>query len=101
MFNEWFKPAAFLEYPRGGSQAIVNALVRCAARAIDPPAPAQPCERPPVPAVFNKAATAFTAVAQSCTFSVTPSSPVHVLPLLGRWRCARAPRGSARAAAGA
>lgn len=33
MFNEWFKPAAFLEFPRGGSQAIVNALVRCSARA--------------------------------------------------------------------
>lgn len=29
MFNEWYKPAACLEFPRGGSQAIVNALVRC------------------------------------------------------------------------
>lgn len=53
MFNEWFKPAAFLEYPRGGSQAIVNALVRCGARAIDPPASARPCERPLVPAILN------------------------------------------------
>ena len=30
MFNEWYKPDACLEFPRGGSQAIVNALVRCA-----------------------------------------------------------------------
>ena len=28
MFNEWYKPASCLEFPRGGSQAIVQALVR-------------------------------------------------------------------------
>ena len=31
MFNEWYKPDACLEFPRGGSQAIVQALIRCAA----------------------------------------------------------------------
>lgn len=30
MFNEWYKPDACLEFPRGGSQAIVQALIRCA-----------------------------------------------------------------------
>ncbi len=29
MFNEWYQPNACLEFPRGGSQAIVQALVRC------------------------------------------------------------------------
>ncbi|BDA51137.1 Prolycopene isomerase, chloroplastic [Coccomyxa sp. Obi] len=28
MFNEWYRPDACLEFPRGGSQAIVQALVR-------------------------------------------------------------------------
>ena len=28
MFNEWYKPGSCLEFPRGGSQAIVGALVR-------------------------------------------------------------------------
>eukprot|EP01023_Acetabularia_acetabulum_P064585 TRINITY_DN8388_c0_g1_i2.p1 TRINITY_DN8388_c0_g1~~TRINITY_DN8388_c0_g1_i2.p1 ORF type:complete len:558 (+),score=98.33 TRINITY_DN8388_c0_g1_i2:101-1774(+) len=28
MFNEWYKPNATLEFPKGGSQAMVNALVR-------------------------------------------------------------------------
>ena len=28
MFNEWYRPGACLEFPRGGSQAMVNALVR-------------------------------------------------------------------------
>ena len=31
MFNEWYRPDCCLEFPRGGSQAIVQALVRCAA----------------------------------------------------------------------
>ena len=30
MFNEWYRPDCCLEFPRGGSQAIVQALVRCA-----------------------------------------------------------------------
>lgn len=29
MFQEWFKPGATLEFPKGGSQAMVQALVRC------------------------------------------------------------------------
>ena len=29
MFNEWYRPNSSLEFPRGGSQAMVNALVRC------------------------------------------------------------------------
>ena len=37
MFNEWYKPDACLEFPRGGSQAIVNALVRCAGPTMHPP----------------------------------------------------------------
>jgi phytoene dehydrogenase-like protein len=28
MFNEWYKPRSVLEFPLGGSQALVNALVR-------------------------------------------------------------------------
>ena len=28
MFNEWYRPNSALEFPRGGSQAMVNALVR-------------------------------------------------------------------------
>ena len=28
MFNEWYKPDCCLEFPKGGSQAMVNALVR-------------------------------------------------------------------------
>ena len=28
MFNEWYRPDCCLEFPRGGSQAIVQALVR-------------------------------------------------------------------------
>jgi len=28
MFNTWFKPGAQLEFPKGGSQSMVNALVR-------------------------------------------------------------------------
>lgn len=28
MFNEWYKPDASLEFPVGGSQAMVQALVR-------------------------------------------------------------------------
>ena len=28
LFNEWFKPNAYLEYPLGGSESVVNALVR-------------------------------------------------------------------------
>ncbi|EIE19833.1 FAD/NAD(P)-binding domain-containing protein [Coccomyxa subellipsoidea C-169] len=28
MFNEWYQPNACLEFPRGGSQAIVQALIR-------------------------------------------------------------------------
>ena len=28
MFNEWYRPGSALEIPRGGSQAMVNALVR-------------------------------------------------------------------------
>ena len=28
MFADWYKPNAQLQYPRGGSQAIVNALIR-------------------------------------------------------------------------
>ena len=28
MFNEWYRPNSSLEFPRGGSQAMVNALVR-------------------------------------------------------------------------
>ncbi len=28
MFNEWYRPNCFLEFPRGGSQAMVAALVR-------------------------------------------------------------------------
>lgn len=28
MFNEWYRPNCCLEFPRGGSQAIVQALVR-------------------------------------------------------------------------
>ena len=31
MFNEWYRPESCLEFPRGGSQAMVNALVRWAA----------------------------------------------------------------------
>jgi hypothetical protein len=30
MFNEWYKPNACLEFPVGGSQALVAALIRCA-----------------------------------------------------------------------
>ena len=29
MFNEWYQPNSCLEFPRGVSQAMVNALVRC------------------------------------------------------------------------
>ena len=36
MFQEWFKPGASLEFPKGGSQAMVQALVRHA-RACHPP----------------------------------------------------------------
>ena len=28
MFNEWYRPNSSLEFPRGGSQAMVNALVK-------------------------------------------------------------------------
>lgn len=28
MFNEWYRPDSSLEFPKGGSQAMVNALVR-------------------------------------------------------------------------
>ena len=28
LFNEWFDPNCYLEYPKGGSQAVVNALIR-------------------------------------------------------------------------
>lgn len=28
MFGEWYKPGSCLEFPRGGSQAMVAALVR-------------------------------------------------------------------------
>eukprot|EP01026_Neomeris_dumetosa_P002649 TRINITY_DN107153_c0_g2_i2.p1 TRINITY_DN107153_c0_g2~~TRINITY_DN107153_c0_g2_i2.p1 ORF type:complete len:562 (+),score=64.71 TRINITY_DN107153_c0_g2_i2:66-1751(+) len=28
MFNEWYKPGAKLEFPKGGSQAMINALIR-------------------------------------------------------------------------
>ena len=28
MFNEWYKPHSKLEFPRGGSQAMVDALAR-------------------------------------------------------------------------
>ena len=28
MFQEWFKPGACLEFPKGGSQSMVAALVR-------------------------------------------------------------------------
>jgi len=28
MFNEWYRPNSSLEFPQGGSQAMVNALVR-------------------------------------------------------------------------
>ena len=27
LFDEWFKPEAYLEYPKGGSESIVNALI--------------------------------------------------------------------------
>ena len=27
LFDEWFKPESYLEYPKGGSESIVNALV--------------------------------------------------------------------------
>ena len=27
LFDEWFKPESFLEYPKGGSESIVNALI--------------------------------------------------------------------------
>lgn len=30
MFNEWYRPDCCLEFPRGGSQAMVDALVRWA-----------------------------------------------------------------------
>jgi hypothetical protein len=29
MFKEWYRPDCCLQFPRGGSQAIVQALVRC------------------------------------------------------------------------
>ncbi len=29
MFNEWYRPESYLEFPRGGSQAMVDALARC------------------------------------------------------------------------
>lgn len=28
MFNEWYKEDCFLEFPRGGSQAMVDALIK-------------------------------------------------------------------------
>lgn len=28
MFNEWYRPNATLEFPKGGSQALVGALVK-------------------------------------------------------------------------
>jgi hypothetical protein len=28
MFNEWYSPNCCLEFPKGGSQAIVQALIR-------------------------------------------------------------------------
>tara|TARA_Y100000589_G_scaffold179881_1_gene170292 strand:- start:36 stop:1568 length:1533 start_codon:yes stop_codon:yes gene_type:complete len=28
LFSEWFEPNAYLEYPKGGSETIVNALIR-------------------------------------------------------------------------
>ena len=28
LFEEWFNPSAYLEYPLGGSEAVVNALIR-------------------------------------------------------------------------
>lgn len=28
MFNEWYRPNAVLEFPKGGGQALVNALVQ-------------------------------------------------------------------------
>lgn len=36
MFNEWYRPDCCLEFPRGGSQAIVQALVRCVHNALLP-----------------------------------------------------------------
>lgn len=30
MFSEWYKPNAKLEFPKGGSQGIINALCRSA-----------------------------------------------------------------------
>ena len=32
MFNEWYKPNSKLEFPRGGSQAMVDALARGASK---------------------------------------------------------------------
>lgn len=29
MFGEWYKPGCTLDFPIGGSQAMVDALVRC------------------------------------------------------------------------
>ena len=29
MFNEWYKPNSCLDFPVGGSKAMVDALVRC------------------------------------------------------------------------
>ncbi len=34
MFAEWYKPNSCLEFPRGGSQAMVNALVRSVLHAV-------------------------------------------------------------------
>lgn len=28
MFDDWFRPNAMLEFPKGGSEAVVNCLVR-------------------------------------------------------------------------
>ena len=36
MFAEWYKPNAKLEFPKGGSQGIINALVRWASTCIHP-----------------------------------------------------------------
>lgn len=32
MFNEWYRPNCCLEFPKGGGEAMVDALVRCVAQ---------------------------------------------------------------------
>lgn len=46
MFNEWYKPNSCLDFPVGGSQAMVDALVRCGGVTAKAPGAA---DRPPVP----------------------------------------------------